>query len=307
VIGNVLGERYRVTARIGQGGMADVFAAVDERMDRTVALKVLRADGSADPAAFLDELQAQARVCHDAVVRLYDAGVHGELAYLVMEYVSGSSLKAVIGHGPIDPDRVADIGTHVAAGLAAAHELGVVHRDVKPANVLIDADGRVQLADFGIARLSEPAVQSAQTGVTHGTAAYLSPEHVTGQPVGPPADVYGLGLVLLEALTGRREFTGPPLEAAVARLSRDPSIPTDLPPGWVPLLRAMTSREPEGRPTAAIVAAQLQRLPAAAPRREDGPGEAGDSARHLRRALIAVGCAVVLAIALLTVGGLGGV
>jgi eukaryotic-like serine/threonine-protein kinase len=294
VIGTVLADRYELTARIASGGMADVYTATDQRLERTVAVKLLRNGEDADPAALLDELQAQGQLNHHGVVRLFDVGAHGDTPYLVMEYVAGRSLKDVIGDEPLPPQRVAEIGECLADTLATAHAAGIVHRDVKPANVLLDHDERVRLTDFGIARTAA-SESGGISGVTYGTAAYLAPEHVRGKSVGPPADTYALGLVLLECLTGRREFTGTPLEAAVARLSRDPEIPDALPEGWAPLLAAMTARQPEERPEAREAAQRLRALAVTAPLPRPSPGPR----RH--HAVIAVGSALVLAAALLTV------
>jgi eukaryotic-like serine/threonine-protein kinase len=251
VIDTVLGGRYRITTLIARGGMADVFAAHDDTLDRTVAVKLLRPRD--DPGQFLGELLAQGRVNHEVVVRLYDAGCHDGLAYLVMEYVPGGSLRERIAEGQVPPGRCAEIGRCLAEAVDHAHRLGIVHQDIKPANVLLDDTGNVRLADFGIARLAE-STRATGPDATLGTAAYLAPEQVAGEDVGPAVDIYALGLVLLEALTGRREYPGPTVEAALARLSRSPDVPTDLPDPWPPLLRAMTARDPAERPTAAEVA-----------------------------------------------------
>jgi serine/threonine protein kinase len=156
-------------------------------------------------------------------------------------------------------ERVAEIGAWLADALAYVHGEALIHRDVKPANVLLGQDGRVRLTDFGIARLVDAAKVTA-TGLTVGTASYLSPEQVTAEPVGTAADVYSLGLVLLECLTGKREYPGSAVEVALARLSRPPHVPSDLPAGWPGLLTAMTDRDPARRPTCAQVAADLHAI-----------------------------------------------
>jgi serine/threonine protein kinase len=172
-----------------------------------------------------------------------------------MELVDGETLADTIRRGPVPADRVAEVGARLADALAYVHAQGLVHRDVKPANVLLGKDGRVRLTDFGIARLVDAAKVTA-TGLTVGTASYLSPEQVTSDPVGPPTDIYALGLVLLECLKGEREYPGSAVEVALARLNRQPVIPP-LPGGWGGLLAAMTDRDPARRPTAKQVASDL--------------------------------------------------
>jgi serine/threonine protein kinase len=157
--------------------------------------------------------------------------------------------------------QVAEIGARLADALAYVHGEGLIHRDVKPANVLLGHDGRVRLTDFGIARLVDAAKVTA-TGLTVGTASYLSPEQVTAEPVGTAADVYSLGLVLLECLTGKREYPGSAVEVALARLSRPPHVPPDLADGWPGLLTAMTDRDPAQRPICAEVAEDLHAIAA---------------------------------------------
>ncbi|MDO9496581.1 MAG: serine/threonine-protein kinase, partial [Nocardioides sp.] len=179
---------------------------------------------------------------------------------LVMELVEGPTLSAHAQAGPVAPDEVASIGAQLADALAYAHAQGIVHRDVKPGNVLLGANGRVKLADFGIARLIGDTVRHTKTGTAIGTAAYLSPEQVLGEEITPAADVYSLGLVLLEVLTSERAFPGSPTESALARLNRDPDLPETLPEPWRRLLGAMTTRDPAARPGADAVARELRAL-----------------------------------------------
>jgi serine/threonine protein kinase len=173
-----------------------------------------------------------------------------------MELVEGETLADTLRRGPLPPARTAAIGSSLAAALGYVHGKGLLHRDVKPANILMGTDGRVRLTDFGIARLVD-AARVTSTGMMVGTASYLAPEQVAGEPVGPAADVYALGLVLLESLTGQREYAGSTVEVALARLHRAPQVPATLPAGWQALLRAMTDREPAARPTPAQAAAAL--------------------------------------------------
>jgi serine/threonine protein kinase len=176
-----------------------------------------------------------------------------------MEFVEGETLSDAMRSRPLAAERLAEIGAAVADALAHVHARGMVHRDVKPANVLLGKDGSVKLTDFGIARLID-AAKVTSTGMMVGTASYLAPEQVAGEPVGPATDVYALGLVLLEALTGTREYDGPAIEAAMARLHRSPVMPATLPAGWPPVLAAMTAREVDARPSARDVAEALRSL-----------------------------------------------
>lgn len=282
--GTILADRYRMGEVVGSGGMASVYRAVDEVLGREVAVKVL-AGGSADPAAAereRAELQLLATLDHRALVTLYDAveaHVDGRpVTCLVMELVDGPSLASRLAaipdsSPPIAADDVRWLARDLAEALAVVHARGVVHRDVKPANILLapsPAPGRefgAKLADFGIAALVDGTRLTA-TGTVLGSAGYLSPEQTTGDRVGPASDVYSLGLVVLEALTGRQEYGGPLMEAVSARLVRDPVIPVSLGAPWTTLLAAMTARDPAARPAAAEVAASLDGatgpLPAAA-------------------------------------------
>jgi serine/threonine protein kinase len=193
-------------------------------------------------------------------VQVYDAGTDTSgRPWVVMEFVEGQTLGDAIRTKPLPVTRIAQIGVAVADALAHVHARNMVHRDVKPANVLLGTDGSVKLTDFGIARLVD-AAKVTSTGLMVGTASYLAPEQVAGEPVGPASDVYALGLVLLEAVTGTREYDGPPVEAAMARLTRSPVMPASLPPGWAGVLSAMTAREVAHRPTAEQVARAFRGL-----------------------------------------------
>ena len=263
---SVLGGRYSLEEVIGRGGMADVYRATDRVLGRPVAVKLLRDVTASEPerARFTAEARTLAKLNHAGLVTVLDAGTSGDQPYLVMELVDGPTLADCCSGVALDLERVVPIGTQLADALAYAHTTGIVHRDVKPANVLLGADGRVWLTDFGIARLLGDTARHTKTGLTIGSPAYLSPEQVSGAEVTPAADIYSLGLVLLEALTGQRAYTGSPTEAALARLSRPPAIPEHLPSGWRALLRSMTVLEPADRPTAAEVAVAVRQLAAGA-------------------------------------------
>ncbi|MFJ2978651.1 protein kinase [Curtobacterium sp. NPDC087082] len=260
----VFGGRYRVTGTLGHGGMASVYRAVDEQLGREVAVKVFRigAVDHGERARAEAEIQTLAALRSPALVTLYDAAlddVDGD-SYLVMELVPGSDLATRLREGPLDRATAAGVGAQVADGLAAAHAQGIVHRDVKPANVLLESDGvHVKLADFGIALLRDGA-RATQTGTVMGTAAYIAPEQVLAQPITGKADVYALGLMLLEALTGKQPFPGSAVESATARLTRGPEIDPHLPTAWRTLLHVTTAQDPADRPSAAEAAQRLRAL-----------------------------------------------
>ncbi|MFJ9742913.1 protein kinase [Streptomyces sp. NPDC101166] len=246
----ILAGRYRLDTRIGSGGAADVYRGFDLRLRRAVAVKVFRpGTGVEAEEGFSSEAVILARLQHPGLVTAYDAGRHDDRAYLVMQLVEGSTLKTRIAEGALSPRETAELGADLARALAHAHAEGVVHRDVKPSNILLGASNRPYLTDFGISRLVDATTRTV-TGTIVGTAAYLSPEQVLGEPVGRSADVYALGLVLLECLTGRLEYDGGPLEAAIARLHRPPVLPSALPNELAVLLGDMTARNEGTRPSA---------------------------------------------------------
>lgn len=253
----VVADRYELLALIGRGGSAEVWRALDTSLGRDVALKLVTAAHDDSTARAADEARTLARLNHPGLVPVFDAGTDDDgRPWVVMELVEGEPLSDALARGPLRTDLAATIGRSVAEALEYVHGKGLVHRDVKPANVLLGTDGRSRLTDFGIARLIDSA-KVTSTGMMVGTASYLAPEQVAGEAVGPPADVYALGLVLLECLTGRREYEGSTVEVALARLHRAPDVPHDLPLGLGPLLTAMTDRDPTRRPVAAQVAQQL--------------------------------------------------
>jgi len=236
--------------------MGAVYRALDVRLDRPVAVKVLVQVAGADEVRFHAEVRTLARLAHPNLVRLLDAGEADGRLYLVMELIEGETLAARLARGALGENETARIGAGVAAALAYVHAAGIIHRDVKPANILLDGDGRAHLADFGIARLVDTTGLTA-TGLALGTPAYLAPEQVQGGDVGPAADLYALGLVLIECLSGRRAFPGTVSEMTAARLVREPAIPPQLDAGWRNVLAAMTAVSPTARIDAPVAAREL--------------------------------------------------
>ncbi|KQQ05448.1 hypothetical protein ASG06_02370 [Rathayibacter sp. Leaf185] len=279
MVGTTVGDRYTIEELIGKGGMATVYRARDEILGRSVALKMFAPgiDDAQDLQRKSSEIRLLAALNHPALVTLYDADDGGDdtggQAYMVMELAEGPSLAERLASGPVAPNDVASMAADLGEALHTVHAAGVVHRDVKPSNVLLvpspltSREFRPKLADFGIAYLID-ATRITSPGTLIGTAAYLSPEQAHGDPLTSASDIYSLGLVLLESLTGRRPFTGSAIEVTMARLLRDPEVSESLGGGWTSLLNSMTHREPEERPTAIEVAESARRL--IDPRR-DGP------------------------------------
>ncbi|HEY2330822.1 MAG TPA: Stk1 family PASTA domain-containing Ser/Thr kinase [Acidimicrobiales bacterium] len=221
------GGRYELHRRLARGGMADVYLARDTLLDRPVALKVLFAEFATDPTfveRFRREAQSAANLNHPNIVSVYDWGEEDGTYFIVMEYVDGRSLSQILrDEGPLQPDRAADITIDVASALAFAHRHGVVHRDVKPGNVLVSPLGQVKVADFGIARAVSSRENLTQTGTVMGTATYFSPEQARGEAVDPRSDVYSLGVVLYELLVGSPPFSGDsPVSVAYKHVSEAP-------------------------------------------------------------------------------------
>ncbi|RSN63507.1 serine/threonine protein kinase [Amycolatopsis sp. WAC 04182] len=247
-----LAGRYEVGELLGRGATARVFRAWDLREGREVALKLFHADTMVrDERRREQEIQTLSSVRHPGLVPLYDAGSDDGYTYLTMRLVEGPNLAQRLRSGPLPQDEVVELAARLTDALAHVHAHGITHRDLKPANILIADDGPL-IGDFGVAHAFD-ATRVTETGGVVGTAAYMAPEQVRGENVGPPADVYSLGLVLLECLSGEREYTGTPVEAAVGRLHRPPRIPGGLSVTMTTLLRGMTARKPSQRPTAAAI------------------------------------------------------
>jgi serine/threonine-protein kinase len=253
--GHLLDGRYRVGSWIARGGMATVYLGIDTKLDRTVALKIAHAELAGDEEfvrRFTGEARSVARLSSPNVVAVFDQGCDGDLLYLVMEYVPGRTLRELLRErGRLGPGEALDIAGGVLSGLAAAHQAGIVHRDVKPENVLL-GDGTVKVADFGLARAAS-GVSHTRTGMLIGTAAYLAPEQVSHSASDPRTDVYAAGVMLFEMLTGTQPHTGDsPLAVAHKHVSDVVPAPSSVVPGLPPSLDTLvalaTSRDPELRP-----------------------------------------------------------
>lgn len=269
LIGTTLDDRYLLLERIGEGGSATVFRARDLRLARPVAVKVYRqpADTPNERARREREIRLLIDSRHSSIVEILDQGEIGHgagaLAYLVLEHFDAAD-PAAGWFASRDQRAIAEVGAQLADALAHLHAQGVLHRDVKPENVLVRsrpvAAGTVlreaKLSDFGIARSIDDA-RLTRSDVLVGTAAYLSPESLGSGVVGPGSDVYSLGLVLLEALTGERAYSGTTLEISLQRMHHAPVVPATLPERWRPLLTAMTALDPAARPSAEQVARTL--------------------------------------------------
>ncbi|MFI2707587.1 protein kinase, partial [Nocardioides sp. CER28] len=281
LIGRTLDGRYRLTSRIARGGMAGVYEATDLRLDRTVAVKVMHSgigggsssghsDDGAYAARFVREARAAARLSHPHVVSVYDQGEDTGSPYLVMELVPGHTLRDTITtQSPMAPRRALALMEPVLSALAAAHRAGLVHRDVKPENVLISDDGTVKVADFGLARAVTADTQHTSTGVLIGTVSYIAPEIVTEGRADARADVYSAGVVLYELLTGRKPHEGEtPIQVAYKHVHEDVPPPSRLVPSLPPYVDALvaraTARDAGLRPAdAGVMLRQVQRVASA--------------------------------------------
>jgi serine/threonine-protein kinase len=278
--GTLLAGRYLLRTRIASGGMASVWEATDNVLERQVAVKILHPHLGADAnfvARFRAEAVAVARLRHPNIVAIYDTCATDGVEAIVMELVRGRNLRAYLDdHGPLAPAEAAHIVAESADALAAAHRAGLVHRDVKPANILIRDDGQVMVTDFGIAKVREQPADLTQTGMMIGSVRYLSPEQVEGGDIDARSDVYALGIVLYECLTGRVPFQGSTDAAtALARLQGPPPRPRDIRPG-IPrglenvTLRAL-ARDPAQRFSSAV---EFRAALLAAPTNDDATGTA---------------------------------
>jgi serine/threonine-protein kinase len=266
LVGQVLDGRYRVESRIARGGMASVYLALDVRLDRTVAVKVMHRTLAEDPQfvrRFIGEAKSVASLSHPNIVQVFDQGADGAHVYLSMEYVPGKTLRDVLRlRGRLPAREALEMVIPMLAALGAAHQAGMIHRDVKPENVLLTDDGRVKVVDFGLARAGE-ANNQTKTGMMIGTIAYMSPEQVTTGVADVRSDVYAVGITLFELLTGRQPYTGEtPMAVAYRHVHESVPAPSslvpDIPPAIDALVAAATDKDPARRPadaTAMLVAA----------------------------------------------------
>jgi eukaryotic-like serine/threonine-protein kinase len=247
VNGTVLGDRYRVQARIGSGGMAEVYRGHDPVLNRTVAIKILLSQWARD-SSFVDrfrrEAQAAARLNHPNIVAVYDSGADGDTQWIVMEFIEGRTLHEFLGDGKRPtPEQACEITGAICGALASAHGQGVIHRDIKPANVMVTRDGTVKLMDLGIARMVAGPETAPQTSAILGTASYMSPEQAQGRPVDERTDLYSTGAVLYELLTGRPPHTGDsPVAIAYKQVNEVPPPPSSINSDVTPALDAVAMR-----------------------------------------------------------------
>ncbi|MDQ1123925.1 serine/threonine-protein kinase [Microbacterium trichothecenolyticum] len=251
--GVTFGGRYELDSRIAIGGMGEVWEATDHVIGRTVAIKILKDEYMGDPG-FLERFRAEARhaalVNHEGIASVFDYGEENGSAFLVMELVPGEALSTILEReGSLSTDKTLDIVAQTAAALQAAHAAGLVHRDIKPGNLLITPDGRVKITDFGIARIADQVPLTA-TGQVMGTVQYLSPEQASGHPASPATDTYSLGIVAYECLAGKRPFTGESQVAiAMAQINEQPApLPPTVAVPVQNLVMAMIAKKPEDRP-----------------------------------------------------------
>lgn len=323
VIGTVLSDRYRLDERIATGGMGSVYEATDERLERKVAVKLLK-DGLSEDPRFIERFRREARsagaLSHPNVAAVYDFGTDEDRHYMVMELAQGRDLARVLREeAPLEPERAANIGAQIATALEHAHASGLVHRDIKPPNVIVAKDDTVKVTDFGIARAAGDATLTA-TGSVLGSAHYISPEQAGGAQIGPSTDIYSLGIVLYEMVTGTVPFTGDSMISVAMRHVSDEVPPpsklrADLPPEMDRVVARSTAKNPSGRyRSAAEMAAELLAIsspstsvmgaPAGTTERIETtvwpiPGSRWDPQKVGRNVLIVLGGLVLIAFALL--------
>lgn len=257
-LGARLGQ-YEIAAKLGEGAMGEVYRAHDSRLGRDVAIKILPAEFAQSPdrrRRFEQEWRAAAALAHANIVALYDAGDHDGIAYIVSELVEGESLRDLIRRGPVPVRKTLDLAAQIADGLSAAHAAGVVHRDLKPENIMVTRDGRAKILDFGLARYQprsssapEATMTVTQPGLVMGTVGYMSPEQVTGSPAGPQSDIFSLGIILYEMLTGKLAFERTTSVETMSAILRDEplDLPANVPPAIAQIVTRCLEKEPARR------------------------------------------------------------
>ena len=239
----VLGGRYLLKDKVGTGGMATVYRAQDQVLDRTVAVKIMLPQYAGDAtfaARFKQEAQAAAGLSSPYIVGVYDWGKDGDTYYIVMEYLRGTDLKSGIkSHGALDPKKVAQIGSQISSALSVAHKHEIIHRDIKPQNIMVLPDGNIKVMDFGIARAKNSHL--TQDNNVLGTAHYVSPEQTRGQDLGPTSDIYSLGVVMYECATGRVPFDGDDAISVALKQVNELPVPPSQTPASMPIWSALSS------------------------------------------------------------------
>ncbi|HEU0093539.1 MAG TPA: serine/threonine-protein kinase, partial [Vicinamibacteria bacterium] len=286
--GTLIASRYRVLAPLGRGGMGAVYRAHDEVLDEEVALKILRPEVAGTPemaARFRSEIKLARKVSHWNVCRIHEYGEEGGLQYISMELISGATLKDRLRSGPLPSDQAFDVAIQIAEGLAAIHKVGIIHRDLKSPNVMIDGEGTAKVMDFGIAKPASAGTDGASTGYVLGSPEYMSPEQARGRRADFRSDLYSLGIVVFEAFTGRVPFRGAtPVETLMMHVEAPPPIDDPalaLPPALLPVLRSALAKDPAARfPDAVSLAAALR---AARGTAVPGAGASRTEVVHTRR------------------------
>jgi hypothetical protein len=290
--GTLIASRYRILASLGRGGMGAVYRAHDEVLDEEVALKILRPEVAGTPemaARFRSEIKLARKVSHWNVCRIHEYGEEGGLQYISMELISGATLKDRLRSGPLPSDQAFDVAIQIAEGLAAIHKVGIIHRDLKSPNVMIDGQGTAKVMDFGIAKPASAGTDGASTGYVLGSPEYMSPEQARGRRADFRSDLYSLGIVVFEAFTGRVPFRGAtPVETLMMHVEAPPPIDDPalaLPPALLPVLRSALAKDPAARFPDALSMAEALRAA------RGGAVQGGEASRtevvHTRRLPVA--------------------